>query len=123
MQVYGALAKTSGKGTLAETQKIARSLELSQTQAKQIEGNAGVTVNAIKEDNKPEENRRSDQRSLKGYRCGQSGHFVRDKHCPARSKTCTKCHLTGHFASVCRTKSKQEQKNKNTQKTRWKGKS
>ena len=76
----------------------------------------GTSVNAIKEDNKPEGNGRSDQKSLKCYRCGQSGHFARDKHCPARSKTCTKCHMTGHFASVCRTKSKQEHKKKNTQK-------
>ena len=108
-----------GKGqelTLADTQKIARSLELSQSQAKQIEGDVGASVNAVKEDNKPERNGRSDQKSLKCYRCGQSGHFARDKHCPARSKTCTKCHMTGHFASVCRTKSKQEQKKKNTQK-------
>ena len=40
----------------------------------------GVSVNAIKEDNKPEGNGRSDQKSLKCYRCGQSGHFARDKH-------------------------------------------
>ena len=117
--------KLLGKGqelTLADTQKIARSLELSQTQAKQIEGDVGASVNAIKEDNKPERNGRSDQKSLKCYRCGQSGHFARDKHCPARSKTCTKCHMTGHFASVCRTKSKQEHKKTNTQKQGGRGK-
>ena len=117
--------KLLGKGqelTLADTQKIARSLELSQTQAKQIEGDVGASVNAIKEDNKPEGNGRSDQESLKCYRCGQSGHFARDKHCPARSKTCTKCHMTGHFASVCRTKSKQEQKKKDTRKQGGRGK-
>ena len=90
--------KLLGKGqelTLADTQKIARSLELTQTQAKQIEGDVGASVNAIKEDNKPEGNGRSDQKSLKCYRCGQSGDFARDKHCPARSKTCTKCHRQG----------------------------
>ena len=58
--------------TLADTQKIARSLELSQTQAKQIEGDVGASVNAIKEDNKPGGNGKSDQKSLKCYRCGQS---------------------------------------------------
>ena len=119
----GLRRKLLGKGqelTLADTQKIARSLELSQTQAKQIEGDVGASVNAIKEDNKPEGNGRSDQESLKCYRCGQSGHFARDKHCPARSKTCTKCHMTGHFAPVCRTKSQQEQKKKeHTETRRW----
>ena len=117
--------KLLGKGhelTLAETQKIARSLELSQIQAKQIEGDVGASVSANKEDNKPEGNGRSDRKSLKCYRCGQSGHFARDKHFPARSKTCTKCHMTGHFASVCRTKNKQEWKEKNKRKQSGRGK-
>ena len=117
--------KLLGKGqelTLADTQKIARSLELSQTQAKQIEGDVGGSVNAIKEDNKPGGNGKSDQKSLKCYRCGQSGHFARDKYCPARSKTCTKCHMAGHFASVCRTKSKQEKKKQDTRKQGGRGK-
>ena len=48
---------------MADTQKIVRLLELSQTQAKQMEGDVGVSVNAIKEDNNPEGNGRSDQKS------------------------------------------------------------
>ena len=109
--------------TLTETQKIARSLELSQTQAKQIEVAAGATVSAITEDNKPKGSGKSDQKkSLKCYRYKQSGHFARDRQCPARSQTCTKCHMTGHFASVCRTKNKQEQKKKDTRRQRGRGK-
>lgn len=51
--------KLLGKGqelTFSVKQKVARSLELSQTQAKQIEGDAGATISAIKEDNKPKGN-------------------------------------------------------------------
>ncbi len=54
--------------TLKETQKIARSLEMSQTH--QIKRIAGETISAIKEENKPKRNDRSDQtKSLKCYRC------------------------------------------------------
>jgi len=50
------LLEKGQKLTIADTQKIARSLELSQTQAKQIKGDVGASANAIKEDNKnPEE--------------------------------------------------------------------
>ena len=75
-----------GQGlTLTETQKIARSLQLSQTQAKHIEGAAGATVSAITEDNKPKGSVKSDQKkSLKCYRCGQSGHFACDRQMNAR---------------------------------------
>ena len=48
--------------TLAETQKTARSLELSQTQAKQIEGDSGATVSAIKEVKQPNGNEKGDQK-------------------------------------------------------------
>ena len=125
MQVHRTWRKLLEKGhelTLAETQKTGRSLELSQTQAKQIARDAGASVNAIKDDNKPERNGRRDQNSLNCYRCGQSGHFARDNHCPARSKTCTNCHMTGHFAPVCRTKNKQERKEKNRRKQGGQGK-
>ena len=37
------------------------------------------------------------------YICGRHGHFAKDPQCPARGKTCHKCHLTGHFATVCKT--------------------
>ena len=44
-------------------------------------------------------------------RCGRSGHFARDQNCPVRFQTCKECHMTGHFASVCKTsRHKQEQK-------------
>ena len=38
------------------------------------------------------------------YRCGQEGHFSKDKSCPARQSVCTKCKKVGHYASICKTK-------------------
>ena len=38
------------------------------------------------------------------YRCGQEGHFSKDKICPARQSVCTKCKKVGHYASLCKTK-------------------
>lgn len=29
--------------------------------------------------------------------------IAHDQNCPAKSKTCIKCHVKGHFASVCET--------------------
>ena len=40
------------------------------------------------------------------YRCGSSGHLGRDPKCPAKGQTCRKCKGKDHFASVCKTKSK-----------------
>ncbi|XP_062511800.1 uncharacterized protein K02A2.6-like [Corticium candelabrum] len=34
--------------------------------------------------------------------CGRSGHYARSEACPARGKTCNKCHKRNHFASQCR---------------------
>lgn len=39
------------------------------------------------------------------YRCGNHGHFASDKKCPAKSKTCDKCNIVGHFKKMCKTKS------------------
>lgn len=39
------------------------------------------------------------------YRCGQTDHFQRNPNCPARSVTCSKCHIKGHLPEMCRTKS------------------
>lgn len=38
-------------------------------------------------------------------KCGNCGRFRGEEHqCPARGKECSFCHLTGHFAIVCRKK-------------------
>lgn len=40
------------------------------------------------------------------FRCGNVGHYARDKKCPARSKRCDKCQIEGHFKKMCNTKPK-----------------
>ena len=56
----------------------------------------------------------------KCYRCGQTGHYFRDKICPARGKTCDKCNKIGHFSVVCRSKEKSKGKRaKGNQKVRF----
>ena len=40
------------------------------------------------------------------YHCGSSGHLGRDPKCPAKGQTCRKYKGKDHFASVCKTKSK-----------------
>lgn len=36
------------------------------------------------------------------FRCDRTGHFARDKSCPAISKSCKKCGRLGHFEICCR---------------------
>jgi len=58
---------------------------------------------------KPYPKQAKQQKELQGkmgkcFRCGWEGHYAKDRDCPARNKTCRKCHKTGHFQSQCRTK-------------------
>ena len=34
--------------------------------------------------------------------CGRPGHYARSESCPARGRTCSKCHKRNHFSSQCR---------------------
>ena len=40
------------------------------------------------------------------FRCGSSTHLADAPDCPARKVTCRSCNKTGHFARVCKSKSK-----------------
>jgi hypothetical protein len=95
--------------TICEHSKVhSRMAKLSAAGA---EGDAGV-VNTIGErrsqdaygsrGRKP--STQSDKKNVTCYRCGFKGHYGRDLECPARGKTCTKCHCANHFAKMCKTK-------------------
>ena len=102
--------------------KAGRALELSETQAKEVESDK-TTVNTIKHKKKNErcskkgkgrrleqhsksrseshkESRKSDE-SSKCRNCG--GAYPHNDSCPARNKKCTSCGKLNHFAKVCRT--------------------
>ena len=102
--------------------KAGRALELSETQAKEVESDK-TTVNNVKHKKKNEtcskkgkgrrreqhsksrseshkESRKSDE-SSKCRNCG--GTYPHKDSCPARNKKCTSCGKLNYFAKVCRT--------------------
>ena len=98
--------------------KLARSMELADRQANEIEKSDRATeeINASRKRQngrkhtekvrKQNSDGRADSQSKRQcYFCGgQYPHKNGD--CPAKDKTCNACHKTGHFASVCRSKDK-----------------
>ena len=78
-----------------------------------------ASVNRIK-GTKRDHGKRSQSRGTKTglektcHRCGRTGHFGRDSNCPARCQFCHRCGLEGHFQEQCRTKQKDEEKQKQT---------
>ncbi|XP_067045446.1 uncharacterized protein [Acropora muricata] len=102
--------------------KAGRALELSETQAKEVESDK-TTVNVVND------KRKSEKRSQKGKGCRRERHsgsrsgshkesrkfdeatkcrncggtYPHRDSCPARNKKCTSCGKLNHFAKVCRT--------------------
>lgn len=106
--------------TLPTLQELARAMEAVDMQAKAMsEAQSKVPskqeeVNRVEDRSKEKKsgqyNRRTRPRDRHCYRCGNEGHFARDPECPARQSTCGKCHLQGHYATMCRTKIGNEKK-------------
>jgi len=94
--------------TLANALEIARAKEAAEKQAAKMVTNkvSQAEVNIIHSKVKPYPKQQKESQGKKGkcFRCGREGHYAKDRDCPARNEICRKCHKTGHFQSQCRTK-------------------
>jgi hypothetical protein len=95
---------------LKQLQEIARTSEAVKRQAKSMSvHNDGVNrVSPGRQDRRESKGEKGGKVKKSGecFRCGKPGHFARDARCPAKGKECSKSHQKGHFAVVCKTKSK-----------------
>lgn len=112
--------------TLERVREIAAAYEMSHRQAKDIEkggATGGVEVNAVQKKcsntnthskyrptarpTRPTQFNQTQQfthrpQGARCYRCDKTGHFARDRKCPARKEICKKCSKVGHFARCCK---------------------
>ena len=98
--------------------KLARSLELSDAQARDIEERVNTTETAHHMTKKPQA--KAKQNSYRG-KCGWCGGERHPKaECPAKDRECGFCSKIGHYKAVCRgyaqEKTKQKPKYKKSQK-------
>ncbi|KAF4530831.1 hypothetical protein B566_EDAN015997, partial [Ephemera danica] len=91
------LLKEGDSLTLSRAKEIARSLENSELQSKDMEAaetnSAAETIGAVRNAATASEAR--------CFRCNSAKHMANDPDCPARTKTCNACLKKGHFQSVC----------------------
>ncbi|XP_033725232.1 uncharacterized protein K02A2.6-like [Pecten maximus] len=103
--------------TLVQLREIARALEQSERQARNIEGIEEVnkvawgakgaksrTFSRPRKDNRKSGNTNSHRVIGPCYNCGREGHLAKDDKCPAKGQKCRKCHGVGHFEARCKSK-------------------
>ena len=99
--------------TLSNLLSIARSFELADRQALEIEQKfeSSTHLNSIERNRDFQQPRRNsakrednNRQKCVCYCCGNEGHRAKDVQCPALDKTCRRCGKSGHFARVCRQK-------------------
>ena len=99
--------------TLDKLLETARSLELSDIQAKAMEAEHEVKVNFVKSKGKKsyqnKDARNFSDKSHKSKACGWCGGDARHskQDCPAKDRKCNICSKMGHYGKVCRSKSSQ----------------
>ena len=88
--------------------QVARAMEAVDLQAKQMgeQREEPLSVHKVVQKSSSKSSKQPNKNSSKGRccRCGQEGHYGRDKCCPARQAECLKCIMVGHYAAVCKIK-------------------
>ena len=99
--------------TLDKLLELARSLELSDIQAKAME-QSSESVNFVKKSGKGfSHGRKFSDKSVNSKSkqlCGQCGYDHPKDKCPAKGERCRGCNGIGHFKSVCRSRKSKPQK-------------
>ena len=85
--------------TLQELLSFARSIEISEAQAKEMSNRNEEVFKVTKNRNS---SNRSNESSKKCFRCGQD--WPHQDKCPAMGKKCNICSKFNHFSAVCRRK-------------------
>ena len=91
-------------------QEVARAMEAVDLQAKQMgeQREEALSVHKVIQKSPSKSSEQPNKKSGKGWccRCGQQRHCGRDKCCPALQAECLKCKMVGHYAAVCKTKTR-----------------